>query len=394
MKFKADREELKGRLQEVRYGVGSKHSILPALSCVLLKAQGDRLQLRACNMETAVEVSMSVTVEEEGACAVVFDPLLKWVGAPLPKDTVTITLTKTKTGLPLSLRVQCGRNYSTHKGVFPEDEMPVARHLSPTAVVSAVDLIEAIQAVEWAVMPEKEATKIVCTGILLEVYEDKVRLVAMDGYNAAMYDLPARRTPEWGGLGDSVVVNHCSMDAVAKLVSGDVQIGFDEGFVSFKTDDVTVVGTTLEGAYPAYGTLFAGVEEGEKIWTVSKAEFAHLIKTIEPFTRPAYGNPSFLEVELSNVRKAVTLDGQATDVGDCMGTVRATGRGAILFAVSPVFIKKAVNSIVGGELTFTLRSPDEPYLLKPSESDRHKIVMMPVVVTRPAVFEEKEEASE
>lgn len=249
MKFTAVRAELTDKLNQVSFGVAGRRSTLPALSHVLLKAQDDWLWLRTSNLETAVEVSMPVVVEEEGACTVIFGTFAKWIAAPLSKDEVTITLTKTKKGLPLELEVQCGRNYCTFKGLFPEDEMLTVRDAEVTAIVGAVDLIEGIRAVAWATMPEASATKIVCTGILLEVHEDKIRLVAMDGFNAAMYDLSARGTPEWGGLGDSVIVNRRSMQAVAKLVSGDVQIGIGEGFVSFKTDDVTVVARRLRARF-------------------------------------------------------------------------------------------------------------------------------------------------
>ena len=378
MKFTADRVELKSKLTQVGKAV-ARGSTLPVLEHVLLRAEDESLMLRATNLETGIQVSMPAAVEEEGACTVPHERLLDWIGAPLTKAMVSLTLTETKAGAPVSLRVQCGRNYCTLKELFPEDEAPTFPVVDGvTAIVDADELARAVKGVGWATMPEKAgATHFERTGILLDVSVEALTLVALDGFNLAVYVCPRH-----GEVAPvlPVVVNKSAMLAVASTLSGEVGISVGKDHVVFRTDDVTLVATTLMGEFPDYETHMARVK-GDKVWTMDRAAAIKLVKTVAPFAVHTYGGLVFVHVELSAATKTFLVEGESPDVGDCIGNIRAWGNQAIRFAVSPTHLKRAIGSIAGDELTFVLSGPENPLLVKAAESERHRIVMMPVSVT-------------
>ena len=389
MKFVVNRAEMKSKLTQVAPAV-AKSSTLPVLEHVLLQASGETLTLRASNLETGIQVSLPAAVEEEGACMVPFKSFLDWIGAPLPKDQVTITLTSTLKGKeghksPVSLRVQCGRNYCTLKGLLPEEEAPVFPVVDGvTDTIHAGEFVTAVDAVEWATMPEAHATKIVCTGIRLEIQEDRFRLVAMDGFNLAVYDLPVHSPFAQTEL---VVVNKPSMLA-ASVLSGEIEVGVGENHVVFKTDDVTLAAATVVGEFPDYEAMLARAG-GDNVWVMEKEEAVRLVKIVAPFAVHQYGGPIFVRVELSADTKLLSVDGISPDVGDCVGSIEAEGERDIRFAIAPKYMKQALASIAAAKLMFVLADPKSPLLLKAVESDRHKIVMMPVRVKEVSIRDQE-----
>lgn len=376
MKFTADRAELAGKLNQVAPAV-ARDSTLPMLEHVLLQAEGEIVTLRASNLETGIRVSLPAVVEEEGACTAPFRALSDWVSAPLPKDQITLTLTSVNDA-PVSLRVQCGRNYCTLKGLFPEEEAPVFPVADGVAATTNAEaLTSAIEGVSWAAMPEKNATMIACTGIMMEIREDGLRLVAMDGSNLAVHDCSLL-----GGFSSMapVIVNKPSMLAAASILSGEVEISVGEGHVGFRTDDVTLVATALMGEYPDYVAVSAGAEGADNVWTMEKKEAAGLVKTVAPFAVHQYGGPVFVRVSLSADTKAVTVSGISPDVGNCVGSIEAEGEQDIQFAVNPTYMKRAIDSIEAEQVMFVLSGPKLPLLLRAVGSEQHWIMMMPVSV--------------
>lgn len=65
---------------ELAARISTKHVTLPVLQCVYLEAADGRLVLRATNLEVAIEVVLTATVEESGAAAVPASVLLQTIG--------------------------------------------------------------------------------------------------------------------------------------------------------------------------------------------------------------------------------------------------------------------------------------------------------------------------
>src|SRR5918996_838529 len=94
MKFSVSREAFLSRLGVAVRGVSTR-SAIQTLSGVLVRAQGDRLELQATDMELGIRVSVPTQAEHDGE-AVVPGRLLLDVVRSLPKDELSLEYRSTQ----------------------------------------------------------------------------------------------------------------------------------------------------------------------------------------------------------------------------------------------------------------------------------------------------------
>lgn len=241
MKFTCEKNELAAAISIAGRTVAPKNPI-PDLEGVLLRADAF-LQLTGYNMETGITVKVDAQIKRPGMCVLparlFFDIIRK-----LPEDIVTVTVEE---GLKVSIRagissftimaISDGEDYPELPDVEYENGVripgPAMRELISGTIFSVSD---------------KQARPI-HTGCLLEVTDDSITMVAVDGFRLARRswhsEQPIGRTMKF-------VVPAAALREVEKLLDDpDMDAVFTLGTknILFEVGKATLICRLLEGEF-------------------------------------------------------------------------------------------------------------------------------------------------
>ena len=284
MKLSCLKENLAAGLGIVGKVVPSK-STLPVLSNVLLATEHGQLKLVGTDLEMAISHWVGAKVEAPGAVTLPARLLSELVGY-LPNDRVDLELEPgTQT-----VRIACGRTEAKLRGIAA-DEFPSVVAGEPTTVqrVATAALRQGIEQVAFAAAADD--SRPVLAGVLLEFTEDRLRLVAADGFRLAL-----RTVRLEGAVTDAVraIVPARGMRELARILPEDegeqVEVGLVSGRnqVVFRFPRTEVVARLVEyGIYEApvatsaelgsmYGAALQAIILGEKSAQQAMDEIAPL----------------------------------------------------------------------------------------------------------------------
>lgn len=241
MKFTCEKTELAAAISVASRTVAPKNPI-PDLEGILLRADA-YLQLTGYNMETGITVKVDAEISETGKCVLparlFFDIVRK-----LPGDIVTIAVDDS-----LKISVECGNaRFSIMAISDGEDypELPDVEYENGVHIPGQA-LRDLISGTIFSVS-DKQARPI-HTGCLLEVTDDSITMVAVDGFRLAKRswhaDTPIGRTMKF-------VVPAAALREVEKMLDDpDMDAVFTLGTknILFKADNATLICRLLEGEF-------------------------------------------------------------------------------------------------------------------------------------------------
>jgi DNA polymerase III subunit beta len=243
MKFAITRENLQQGLAAVAGSVPTR-TTLPVLSNLLLETEEGGIRLSGTDLDTAVSVHVAADVEEPGAITAPARKLQE-IARELPPAPVHIA-TQGDT-----ISISSGRTRFKLNGL-PRDEFPafpsVAFGEGSTWKLTGKELSQLIGHVAFAVSTEE--TRPILNGVLWQLREDEMRMVATNGHRLAKMVLPR----EGGSTNADLIVHPKALAQVEKLFAADadVEIGRSENHLAFRGGGVEIYTRLIEGPYPNY----------------------------------------------------------------------------------------------------------------------------------------------
>ena len=241
MKFTCEKVELASAISTASRTVAVKNPI-PDLEGILLRADAS-LQLTGYNMETGITVKVDAQISETGKCVLparlFFDIIRK-----LPDDTVTVTV---EDSLKVSIRSGIS-SFSIMAVSDGEDypDLPDVEYENGVRIPGQA-LRELISGTIFSVS-DKQARPI-HTGCLLEVENDSVTMVAVDGFRLARR---CWHTEDAIGRTMKFVVPAAALREVEKLLDDpDKDAVFTLGTknILFEVGKATLICRLLEGEF-------------------------------------------------------------------------------------------------------------------------------------------------
>ncbi len=245
MKFLSDKSHLEAALSPLLPMVAAKETNM-ALRCVHMIAKGEELVLQATNKETSIETRIdSVKIDEEGACIVParqFAELLSTIN----DATVTFELRGETLFVPTSsgeFEIVTGDVVS-----FPG--------LSFMAKGEGVDIPipafrELLNTTEFACA--KEATRYAMNGLLVQVKDKHLHLVATDGRRLAVNGSPLEGVDNFEG--EALLPNRSLQNAVRAADSrgeDSMQLHFGDSSVFMSFGTMLISMQKIAGSFPDY----------------------------------------------------------------------------------------------------------------------------------------------
>lgn len=368
MKIIVQSAELKRTLGVVSRGVSARPQ-LPILSGVLLKAEGNEVSLVATDLEVSFWLSLSAKVEEEGE-VVVPAKLFSELVASFPSGNVTLTIEKHV------VKIEVDGIVSEIVGQSAEDFPSVPRANKAQVVLRSGDFRQKIDRV--CVSAARDDTRPVLTGVLWEINEDKVVLVATDGYRLSVDKLTLSKTELEKET--RLILPARSLQEISKMLgetgADDFSLEFDKGNqqVIFKVGDIEVTSRLIAGEFPPYQQIMPNTYSSKAIF--GKGEILEGVKRASLFARD---NANIIKLQLGN--EGVVVRAESSQVGTSVSKILATTEGEDLtVAFNARYLLDYLASSTSEKIIWETEGELKPSVFRNEDEETWIQVVMPVRV--------------
>ncbi|MBY0490197.1 MAG: DNA polymerase III subunit beta [Gemmatimonadaceae bacterium] len=265
MKFTISRDKLQEGLQAVTAAVPAK-TTLPVLANLLVETTDRGVRFSATDLDIAVSTEVSADVETPGAITIPAKKLGE-IARELPPSPVKLAASGEQ-----RVTLECGRSKFKLLGLA-RDEFPTfpSVRFDGSWRVKSGELQKLISHTAFAVSTEE--SRPILNGVLWELREQRMRMVATNGHRLARMDLPADGTAS----GD-LIVPPKALEQIRRLFPAEeeLEIARGENHLGFRSPFTSVFTRLVEGPYPNYEQVIP--KDNDRICLADKAALTSALK--------------------------------------------------------------------------------------------------------------------
>jgi DNA polymerase III subunit beta len=364
MKIEILQEHLITALNQLQKIVPTKPQ-LPILTSVLLKAQGNTIQLSATDLYIGIQTQVAGKVIEEGTVAIPGRIFRDYIASLSPgklvlemsQDTLTITL---------------GGNTTTIQCSAPDEfpEFPVIEGETYALTNETLQHIDASIRFAASIDP----TRPVLTSLLFHFSQDQLRIVGTDGFRLATIIIPHQHAQEE----KSFLLPAKAINEIARIAA---QQQIEE--VSFTVSEklkqaLFIMGSTtlsvrlIEGEYPPYGKIIP--PEFSTQIVMDAKELEEQLKRALIFSKESSNTVSFALSEQSLLIRAVSPT-YGTHQGSMDVEMKQGSPTTISFNAR--YVLEFLSALKPEQVLFCMNEPLTPAQFRPVGMDEFIYIVMP-----------------
>ena len=354
MNLTISKEQIINGLQAVQ-NVVSTRTTLPILSNVLLRAEGDRLEFTATDLDVTVACAVQATVRQSGATTV---PVKKLFG-------IVRELTNLEMELEVDEKHNCsvrsGSSFFKINGLSADEFPPLPKFKDDKKVVLPQETFKGMLKKTSFAMSSDES-RYVLNGIFISLKDHKMTMAATDGRRLALVDeeLDVAENNQGEFIVPSKTVNELNRLLQDK---GEVEIRYAENQASFTLKDekgssVLIVTKLIDGNYPNYRQVIPA-ETKERV-ALGREEFLHALRREEIMTSEKSNS-----VKLSFGMNKLEITANSPEVGEAKESLAINYKGPdIAIAFNPKYVIDPLNALVNDEIFIELIDELSPGVVK------------------------------
>ncbi|MBI4039836.1 DNA polymerase III subunit beta [Candidatus Daviesbacteria bacterium] len=354
-------------IQSVSRSVGVR-SQLPVLNNILLSAGSGKLKLSATNLEIGVVKEVKAEVDEIGEVSVPAKTLLEVV-ANLAGQKLELQASSDQLNITTpSFSSQINGVAASEFPVIPMGDDKVGVRIDPKILLESLPKITFSAAVDEG--------RPILTGILTEIKDKNLQLVATDGFRLAYMAHPVARAANFKAL-----IPRRTFEEILRLM---VEDEMDEVIISTSENQNQMIfsfGATklssrlIEGNFPAWEKIIP--QEFKSRIVVDRAQFLKAVKLASVFAKDGAN-----VIKLQNLPDKLTLTSEAKELGSQKSEVEAQSEGEQLtVAFNSKFLFDVLAALTVGQVIFELSGPLSAASIKPMGQDGLQYIVMPVNLT-------------
>lgn len=371
MKFKAESKVLSDALNGVGRSINQK-STIPALTGFLLTTKDGKLEITGFDLQMGEKTEIEANIIEEGSIVVP----AKFFGDILRSYSSSETIISFTSDERYSCKITTGDSEFTLSGFSPEEypELPTITGGVPIILNGAV-LKDMIDKTSFAAA-ETDAINGVHTGIKFEIRENKLRLIALDGYRLAIRN----ENINYDGEDKNFVVPKKTLLEITRLVESEeitVSLLVSSNHALFKIGSYTIITRLLSGNFLKYQNSIdsavsttdfkVGANVNSLIRTINRISLIIVDRTKSPI-RCEFENGKINFTCITSVgiaKESVPVDmesGKSLEIG-----------------FNNKFLTDALRSIDSDECELILgKTATNPMLIKSKSDDSYLYLILPV----------------
>jgi len=370
MKIQTTRDEVLNKILFVSRAMAPKVSNF-ILNGIMLEAEAATLNIYGTDLETSIKSNIPVKVDVPGR-VVVPSKILINILKSFPESKIEIELL----GSTNELKVTCQKaNFMLN--TFSLEEYPQFPSIKKAGSfkIKIQDLKYLISKVQKA--SSTDESRVVLTGILLDLSGEKLKLAATDSYRLAVAESGVAYT----GEPVTVVVPSRVLDTIAKSEShnGEIELNIEENQISFYINDekgmqTTIISRLLSGKFPDYENLIP--ENFNHSIIIKREVMLDVIKRISSISQDNIP----VKLDIGNGRIIVSMN--IREVGSSSEDFEVSyGEENIQIAFNPDFLIDGLNTIDDEKIIFNIVEPLKPIMIKPEKFEGLLYLLMPIRIS-------------
>src|SRR5882757_5189460 len=341
-------------LQAVQNVVGAR-TTLPILSNVLVRAEGDRVEFTATDLDVSVSCKVEAKVKKSGATTI---PVKKLFGIVRELGGTEIDIEVDEKNV---CTIRCGSSFFKIHGLSADEFPPLPKFKDDKKVVLSQETVRSMmKKTSFAISTDE--SRYVLNGIFLSLKDHKMTMVATDGRRLALVDEEVDISEKSAG---EFIVPAKAVTELNRLLQdkGDVDIKFGENQASFALKDdkgfsVLLITKLIEGNYPNYKQVIPG-EAKERV-PLNREEFVQALRRAEIMTSEKANS-----VKLAFGKNTLAITANSPEVGEARETMAVNYKGKeMAIAFNPRYLIDALNALSEDEVFFELIDELSPGVLK------------------------------
>lgn len=363
MKFSILQQDLLPHLTAVARSCGVR-SQLPVLGNILLSAEQKQLKLAATNLEIGVVKKIKAEISEEGEVTIPAKTLVE----------VVMSLAGEKLEFRASsdqLEISTPTFTSTINGITSTEFPAIPLTGQERITLDSNVLLSALPEVTFAAAADDGRP--ILTGILTEIKNQKLQLVATDGYRLAHKTIPVSEEANFKAL-----IPRRTFEELARLLTEEsadlveITTSEDQNQIIFSFGLTKFSSRLIGGQFPNWEKIIPTKTLTRVI--IDRLEVLKAVKLASVFTRSEANI-----VKLQNLPKKLILTSEAKELGFQKKEIEAQSEGEeISIAFNTKFLQDTLSAFNTSQLVLELSGGLSAALLKPLGEEDLEYIIMPV----------------
>jgi DNA polymerase-3 subunit beta len=354
MNLTISKEQIINGLQAVQ-NVVSTRTTLPILSNVLLRAENDRLELTATDLDVTVSCAVEAKVKKPGASTV---PVRKLFGIVRELNNSEIEIAVDEKNVS---SIHSGASFYKINGLSADEFPPFPQFKEEKKVTLPQETIKGmLKKTSFAISTDE--SRYVLNGIFISLKDHKMTMVATDGRRLALVDEEVDVTEQSQG---EFIIPAKAVNELNRLLGdkGELELRYAENQAGFtlrndKGSSVIIITKLIEGNYPNYRQVIPA-ETKERIALV-REEFLHALRRAEIMTSEKSNS-----VKLAFGKNRLEITANSPEVGEAKETLAINYKGAeMAIAFNPKYVIDPLNALPNDEVFIELIDELSPGVLK------------------------------
>jgi DNA polymerase-3 subunit beta len=348
------KEQMLNGLQAVQNVVSSR-TTLPILSNVLMRAEGDRLEFTATDLDVTVSCGVEAKVKQGGTSTVPVKRLFG-IARELGGSEIEIEVDD-----KFVCSVRSGASFYKINGLNAEEFPPLPKFKEDKKVVLPQETLKSMMRKTSYAISNDEA-RYVLNGILISLKDHKMTMVATDGRRLALVDEEVDISEKSQG---EFIVPAKAVNELNRLLQekGEVEVKFSENQAAFalkgeQGNSVLIVTKLIEGNYPNYRQVIPN-ETKERVALV-REEFVHALRRAEIMTSEKANS-----VKMTFGKNNLAITANSPEVGEARESLAINYKGKeMAIAFNPKYLIDPLNALTEDEVFIELIDELSPGVLK------------------------------
>ena len=336
----------------------------PVLEGIKIEAVGDTLTLSSTDLELAIIKTIRAQVKEEGVTVIpgkFFSDFLR----RLTSEKIDLELVDNKK-MKISYTdsesfIQCFSplEFPNLDTVDEEDYFVISKKdfkslISKTIFSTALD-----------------DTRPVLKGVCLEIKENTITAVGLDGYRLALVNKPLMKSTKQ----TSIIVPSKSLTEIVKFLDDseeEIKVCLQRNFLMVEVDSTKIISRLIDGEYINYKQIIP--KEFTTSIVIDKNIFEEAIDRTSVLSRTDRNNLVKLDIK----ERLMTLTSNS-DIGNIKENIGVSLRGNdILIAFNARYFAEALRTISDEVVKISFNMPASPCVITPSEGEEFLFLILPV----------------
>src|SRR3954470_9543818 len=354
MNLTITKEPILTGLQAVQ-NVVSNRTTLPILSNVLLRAEGDKLELTATDLDVTIARSVEAKAKKPGAST---EPVKKLSGIARELGNSEIDLEVDDKNV---CSIRSGASFYKINGLSADEFPPMPKFKEDKKVTLSQETVKGMmKKTSFAISTDE--SRYVLNGIFISLKDHKMTMVATDGRRLALVDEEVDVSEKSQG---EFIVPAKAVNELNRLLTdkGEVEIRYSDNQAAFTLKDdkgfsILIITKLIEGNYPNYRQVIPA-EAKERI-ALGREEFLHALRRAEIMTSDKSNS-----VKLTFGKNNLAITANSPEVGEARESIAINYKGKEMsIAFNPKYMIDPLNALANDEVFIELIDELSPGVLK------------------------------